>query len=62
MMTDVLIKAGMPDTSCARACYVGWLYSTVFVVASMFVVAYPTAHVSVHGEDPLLIYQWMSTW
>jgi len=23
MMTDVLIKAGRPDTSCARACYVG---------------------------------------
>jgi len=23
MMTDGLIKAGRPDTSCARACYVG---------------------------------------
>jgi len=23
MMTDALIKAGKPDTSCARACYVG---------------------------------------
>jgi hypothetical protein len=23
MMTDALIKAGRPDTSCARACYVG---------------------------------------
>jgi len=22
MMTDALIKAGRPDTSCARACYV----------------------------------------
>jgi len=22
-MTDALIKAGRPDTSCARACYVG---------------------------------------
>jgi len=22
-MTDALIKAGMPDTSCARACYIG---------------------------------------
>jgi len=22
-MTDFLIKAGRPDTSCARACYVG---------------------------------------
>jgi len=24
MMTGALIKAGRPDTSCARACYVGW--------------------------------------
>jgi len=23
MMGDALIKAGRPDTSCARACYVG---------------------------------------
>jgi len=23
MMTDALIKAGRPDISCARACYVG---------------------------------------
>jgi len=23
MMTDALIKAGRPDTSCARGCYVG---------------------------------------
>jgi len=23
MMTDALIKAGRPDTSCALACYVG---------------------------------------
>ena len=23
MMTDAQIKAGNPDTSCARACYVG---------------------------------------
>jgi len=23
MVTDALIKAGRPDTSCARACYVG---------------------------------------
>jgi len=23
MMIDALIKAGRPDTSCARACYVG---------------------------------------
>jgi len=23
MMIDALIKAGKPDTSCARACYVG---------------------------------------
>jgi len=36
MMTDALIKAGRPDTSCARACYVGRYYSSTFVVA------YPT--------------------
>jgi len=23
-MTDALIKAGKPNTSCAHACYVGW--------------------------------------
>jgi len=23
MMTDAVINAGRPDTSCARACYVG---------------------------------------
>jgi len=39
MMTDAFIKAGKPDTSCARACYVGRLYSFTFVVASVFVVA-----------------------
>ena len=41
-MTDVLIKAGRPDRSCARACYVGRQYSSEFLVASVFVVAYPT--------------------
>jgi hypothetical protein len=41
-MTDALIKVWKPDTSCARACYVGRLYSSAFVVASVFVVAYPT--------------------
>jgi len=39
MMTDALIKAGRPHTSCARACYVGRLYFSAFVVASVFVVA-----------------------
>jgi len=24
MMTDAISKAGRPNTSCARACYVGW--------------------------------------
>jgi hypothetical protein len=49
-MTDVLIKAGRPDTSCAYACacYVGRLYSSAFVVASVFVVAYPTVCVCVY--------------
>jgi len=40
MMTDALIKAGRPDTSCACACYVGRQYFSAFVVASVFVVAY----------------------
>jgi len=31
MLTDALIKAGRPDTSCARACYVVY-YSSAFVV------------------------------
>jgi hypothetical protein len=33
MMTDALIKARRPDTSCAPACYVGRLYSSAFVAA-----------------------------
>ena len=36
-MNDALIKAGRPDTSCSRACYVG-RYFSVFFVASVFVV------------------------
>jgi hypothetical protein len=39
MTTDALIKVGRPDTSCARACYVGRYYSFAFVVVSVFVVA-----------------------
>jgi len=39
MMTDALIKAGRPEMSCARACYVGREYSSAFVLASVFVVA-----------------------
>jgi len=35
-MTDALIIDGRPDTSCARACYVGRYYSSAFVVASWF--------------------------
>ena len=38
-MTDALIKAEKPDTSCAGACYVGREYSSAFVVASVFFVA-----------------------
>jgi len=34
IITDALIKAGRPDRSCARACYVGLYYSSAFVVAS----------------------------
>jgi len=33
MTTDVLIEAGRPDKSCARACYVDWQYSSAFVVS-----------------------------
>jgi len=40
-MTVALIKAGRPDPSCARACYVDRLYSSAFVVTS-FVLAYAT--------------------
>ena len=34
ILPDALIKAGRPDKSCARACYVGRCYSSAFVVAS----------------------------
>jgi len=36
MITDAVIKVGRPETSCARACYVGRQYSSAFVVASWF--------------------------
>jgi len=39
MMNGALINAESPDTSFARACYVGRYYSSVFFVASVFVVA-----------------------
>jgi len=52
-MTDALIKAGRPDTSGARACYVGRYYSSAFVVASVFVVtsfvvAYPFLYLNLN--------------
>jgi len=31
-MTDVLIKAGIPDMSCWRMCYIGRKYSSAFVL------------------------------
>jgi len=34
MMTDSLIEAGKPDTSCARACYFGQYYFSAFFVVS----------------------------
>jgi len=39
MMIDAVIKAGRPDTSWARACYVGRYDSSAFVAASVFLVA-----------------------
>ena len=39
-MSDVLIKAGRPKTSCACTCYISRYYSSAFVVASVFVVAF----------------------
>jgi len=33
ILNDALIKAGRPNTSCARACYVSRHYSSAFVVA-----------------------------
>jgi len=38
MMTDALIKARRPETSCARECYIGRSYSSAFVAAFVFVV------------------------
>jgi len=32
MMTDTLIKAGRPNMSCSCVCYVGWCYSSAFLI------------------------------